>query len=306
MKGFSVRQIPVGKPGAGTKVVRLHYSADPNMTPERVAQLKSQYPDVTMWDREMEIDDSARGGQKVFPGFDESIHVVPPFLPLRKEDWTTWLACDPHPRRAHAFVFLCVNKYGEMVVPWSYWPEEVNKQRDQQGQSRILIREYAEDLASIVKAGMFPDSHIELMDSAGKNFNADEEDNFFDRYQQHGLIFTPAKKNREYAGYDLIEDALTPKKWTVGNIEVMKPTLTIMAGCGDNDILAFQMKQLRWKELTGEAVVNKDAPGQPVDKDHHLVDCVSYILLDGPRFIDRSSFGGLDPGDDPNIPRAHG
>jgi hypothetical protein len=45
----------------------------------------------------------------------------------KAEYWTTWMACDPHPVTAHAFVWLIVNKYGEMIVPWSYWPEEENQ-----------------------------------------------------------------------------------------------------------------------------------------------------------------------------------
>jgi hypothetical protein len=39
-KGLSVRKIPETKPAAGTKVVRLDYSADPTMTPKRVAEEK--------------------------------------------------------------------------------------------------------------------------------------------------------------------------------------------------------------------------------------------------------------------------
>jgi len=87
--------------------------------------------------REMEIDPNTRSGQKVFPEFDESFHLVYPF-DLHRQYWTTWLACDPHPRRAHAFVWLSVNRLGEMVIPWSWWPEATNKMREQNGDSRLL------------------------------------------------------------------------------------------------------------------------------------------------------------------------
>jgi hypothetical protein len=285
VKGFSISKIPEGKPGAGIKVVTLHYSADPTMTPERVAKLKAKYPDPTVWDREMEIDPFARGGKRVFPGFSESVHVVEPFLPLKATGWTVWLACDPHPRRAHGFVWLAVNKYGEMTVPWSWWPEDANRQREQAGKSRLLIKEYAEGLREVENARLFPASYIELMDSAGKNFNADEEHNFFDGYEKEGVIFLPAKKNREYAGYDLINDALALKKFTYGAEEIEKPILTIMRGCGDNDQLIRQMRSLRFREFKGP-VTDKDPPADPMEKERHLVDCLSYILLDGPRFIE--------------------
>ena len=54
--------------------------------------------------------------------------------------------------------------------------------------------------------------------------------------------------------------------------------------------LVQQFKSLRFKEFKG-TVIDKDPPSDPMDKDRHLIDCVSYILLDDPRFIDQR--GGL-------------
>jgi hypothetical protein len=34
-------------------------------------------------------------------------------------------------------------------------------------------------------------------------------------------------------------------------------------------------------------VVDKDPPEKPQEKRRHLIDCLAYILLDQPRFIDR-------------------
>ena len=50
------------------------------------------------------------------------------------------------------------------------------------------------------------------------------------------------------------------------------------------------MNSLRFKEFKG-TVIDKDPPSDPMDKDRHLIDCVSYILLDDPRSIDQR--GGL-------------
>jgi hypothetical protein len=283
VKGLTVRQIPKDRPGAGIKVVRLHYSADPTMTPERVIQLKSAYPDVTMWDREMEIDSHARGGQKWFPEFEDSIHYVPP--PEEEEwtadNWTTWMACDPHPRRAHAFVWLIINKYGDMIVPWSMWPEEENRRRTLARQPRLHCSDYIAKLQVIEKFGFFPPSHIDLMDPAGANFDAEEDVNYFKKYQDAGIIFRPAKKNREYAGYDKISEVLR----VIDHEGKWRPTLTIIQGAGDNDILVAQIKGLRYKELKGVAAETKDPPPDPMEKEKHLVDCLSYILLDNPRFV---------------------
>lgn len=79
---------------------------------------------------------------------------------------------------------------------------------------------------------------------------------------------------------------MTPRKCIIGNDEVYLPRLTIWAGCGDNDKLIHQMKNLRYREWKGN-VTDKDAPEQPEQKERHLVDALIYILLDEPRFISR-------------------
>jgi hypothetical protein len=301
VKGLSARRIPIGKPAAGIQVIRLHYSADPLMTPDRVADLKSAYPDVTMWDREMEIDPHARGGQKWFPEFDESIHFVNVSMDSWSPDiWTTWLMCDPHPRRAHAFVWLMVNKYGDFLVPWSWWPEAVNKEREQKRLGRLGCQDYVDRLRLVENARLFPKSYIDLMDPAGANFDAEEDVNYFEKYRKAGIIFRPAKKNREYAGYDKISEALR-----LTDCEgVKRPRLRIVRGNGDNDILVSQIKGLRFKELKGVAAQEKDAPGDPREKERHLVDCLSYGLLDGPRFIEPKRRG--ESFENHNVVRAHG
>lgn len=299
MKGLSARRIPDNKPAASIKVIRLHYDADPHMTAGVVARLKSSYPDVTMWDREMEIDPHARGGQKWFPEFDDSIH----FVNVSQEHWTvdtwtTWLMCDPHPRRAHAFVWLMVNKYGDLLVPWSWWPEDVNKERELKRLGRLTCSDYVDRLRLVEKAKLFPKSHIDLMDPAGANFDAEEDVNYFEKYQKAGIIFRPAKKNREYAGYDKISEALR-----LTDCEgQMRPRLRIVLGCGDNDKLVSQIKGVRFKELKGIAAQERDAPGDPVDKERHLVDCLSYGLLDEPRYIEPKSY--REPPRDVNIVQA--
>ena len=63
-----------------------------------------------------------------------------------------------------------------------------------------------------------------------------------------------------------------------------------MRDCGDNDIRVRQFKSLRFKEHK-RTVIDKDPPSDPMDEDRHLIDCVSYILLDDPRLIDQR--GGL-------------
>jgi len=58
-----------------------------------------------------------------------------------------------------------------------------------------------------------------------------------------------------------------------------------MRGIGANDELAYQLRTLRYKEWKGN-VTDKDAPEEPEQKRRHLVDCLSYILLHKPEFVE--------------------
>ena len=87
----------------------------------------------------------------------------------------------------------------------SYWP-----QRDE-SEPRQTVKEYVDDLKEIENSGLIVPSRYEVMDVAGKSFNADEERNYFDAYRDEGVYFQPAKKNRDLSGYDWISQALRPK-----------------------------------------------------------------------------------------------
>ena len=68
-----------------------------------------------------------------------------------------------------------------------------------------------------------------------------------------------------------------------------------MRDCGDNHILVQQFKSLRFKEFKG-AVIDKDPPFDPMDKDRHLIGSLSYILLDSRRSLTRTpSSRSFDP-----------
>ena len=293
MKGISKRVTKLG-----FHVLRLHFSADTDKDPATEAG-KKWYEEARRgmseprWRQEYELDYGAMGGQLVFPEFEETLHVVDHSLPFDTAAWTVWLACDPHPRTPHAFVWLGVNRYGEMKVGWSYWPQNT--------ETRLTVTDYAESLKSVHSSSLGLKPYKKLMDVAAKGMNASEERSYFDAYRDAGLVFIAAKKNRDFTGYELINEALKPTSYMVGDKEVMRPRLTIMRGCGDNDELVYQLKSLRYREWKG-TVTDKDAPEEPQDKRRHLIDCVSYILLDKPRFIEKRR--PQEPEDDFNVVRA--
>lgn len=277
MKGISSRVTKIG-----WNVNRVHYSADADKdpaTPTGAAWYTNICKGMRARDvrKEYEIDYGALSGQLVFPELDESIHVVQPYE-LDPKSWTSYLGADPHPRTPHAFVWLCVNRYGKQVIPYSYWP-----QLEDESEPRLTVAEYVENLKLIEASSLVIPARYRVMDVAGKSFNADEERNYFDMYRLAGIHFQPAKRNRDHSGYDLIGQVLRLKDYE----GVEEPTLTIMQGCGDNDELIRELRTIRFREWK-QVMTDKDPPEEVEEKTRHLVDCLSYIELDRPRFIDVS------------------
>jgi hypothetical protein len=269
----------------GWTVVRVHYSADPDKDPARNG--KEWYAHARKgvterdWRKEYEIDYRALGGKLVFPEFDPSIHLVENQFPIDRREWTIYLGADPHPRLAHAFVWLGINRYGDMIVPWSYWPEQTNLELEEQSKGRLSIADYAEKLRNVEESPLgIGKPYMQVMDQAGKNFDAEEGVDYFQKYLEKGLYFYPAKKNRDLSGMDALSETLKLKPYEGRT----KPTLTIWAGCGDNDELAEQIRVMRFREFRGN-VPDKDPPAEPEQKRRHLVDALMYVLLHGPAFV---------------------
>ena len=303
MKGIAKRTTKLG-----FNILRLHFSCDPDKDPETEAG-KRWYDDArrgmsdARWRQEFEIDYGALGGQRVFPEFEETLHVVPAQLPIDPLRITTWLAADPHPRTPHAFVWASVNKEGDIAVVWSWWPDKnaVGAGAELAEKPRPSIPECCEYLRKAERLIVKP--YRRLMDVAGKSFNASEEQDYFEAFRTAkmtrevsgkitttdvGVSFNPAKKDIGSVGYELINQALKPRPVNLpdGTI-VNRPRLTIWGRCGDNDELVYQFKTLRYREWKGQ-VTDKDAPEEPQDKRRHLLDCLKYIFLDRPRFVDRT------------------
>src|SRR5947199_6516271 len=60
-KGISIRHMPDGR-----RVLRIHYSADPERGSEWSAEERKKYSSQGAWDREQEIIHEAGGGERVF------------------------------------------------------------------------------------------------------------------------------------------------------------------------------------------------------------------------------------------------
>lgn len=261
------------------------------MTAERVEKLKSRYADENSWKQEMEIDDRARSGQRIFTRWDATVNLVdPPHPPnsLKRDEWTTWQMCDPHPQTPYAFLWLAANRLGQLAVVWSWWKHE---QDERGGKRKRTIDEYAKMLRAHDSLLMKP--YRRLMDPAGKSWDGEPNKDFFETFrtakdekgQRIGVVFNPAKKNFGYNGYALINQALKLHEYVIDDVLVKRPRLVVWRDCGDNNVLAERLEMARWREWK-VPVDDKDPPEQPELKDLHLVDCLSMGMLDGPRFVE--------------------
>lgn len=279
----------------GSKVMWVHYTADPTMTPERVADLRKRYTNQASWDLEMEIKYDAKSGAKVYPEFDEKIHVIPhEDIPKKL---CRFMATDPHPRTPHAHLWIGVDRYNDWYVYREYWPSiaygtsRVVKDNDQE--KRYSIKDYVETLAfmegnriewryeqTVDLMGIYrrnPNGEVILnryMDQAGKAFRATSEDaevevSLADRYNQYGMVYDdPYKMHR--AGEDAIHDLLRPR---FHQLKGNWPRIHISDRCPE---LIYELKKYRYRTLRNPndtRELHQDA----LEVRSHMIDLLRYL-----------------------------
>lgn len=235
----------------GIAVVRLHYSADPAMTPARVKELRDKYPTDAKWNQEMEIDYMAKAGTLVYPEFDAAVHVLPDArIPKRG---CRFMAIDPHPRTPCAFLWVLVDRWGDWYVYRELWPSVIygkdQKIKDGDEENRLTIKEYAEAVAwlegnelemrhahtakeyAVYRRKGGEKIIYRLMDQAGKGFAATGEaellESYAKRFARYGIQCRDPRKAHQ-TGEDAIRDLLKPRHHSLyGNY----PRLHIAASC---------------------------------------------------------------------------
>jgi hypothetical protein len=212
----------------GIPVLRLHYSADPDITPEWTEKQRKRYTSQVMWDLEMEINYEARSGQKVYPEYDPAIHVIPDSQIPRIG--CLYMAIDPHPRTPHATLWLLIDEYSDWYIFRELWPSVFYGQpkvpSDDVVDPGYTVRDYAEAIAVLEGnelvfkyAGTDKERATyrrrtggervitRLMDYAAKGFQASGEsqefESFADKFDRYGIrCINPIK------AHDTGEDAI--------------------------------------------------------------------------------------------------
>lgn len=279
----------------GIAVVRLHYSADTDLTPERIAKLKSGYPNDAKWNQEMEIDYQARSGTLVYPEFSRAVHVIPDSqIPARG---CRYVAIDPHPRTPCAFLWILIDRFDDWYVYRELWPSkqygEDGKLRDGDEERKYTIKEYAETVAWLEGNEIewrHPETNQEYgvyrrkpgaekiilryMDQAGKAFAATGEaellESYAKRFARYGIECRDPKKSHE-TGEDALHELLKPRFHYIRQSDW--PRLHIAASCIELQLELESHRYMVTRNLSDE----KELKQQAARSRCHLVDCLRYL-----------------------------
>jgi hypothetical protein len=284
--GLTLRRIAPDRPAANIPIFRLHYTADPTMTPERVALLRSGYSSDARFRRENEIAYEALEGELLYPEWHRELAVCEPFDVSDPEAWTIWHACDPHGRTPHAFVWEAFNKHGDRAVCGEVWTG-----RDHPGE-RLTVAQYCEGLRWIESdswdkpialdwsRGKRLHVYYRVMDTHGAAVNSDEGKDFFETYRRHGFNYYSALKGevRLAVARDEIANALLPVEITTGSGKSTRSRLRVFEGCAET---IDEFERVRYPEGDPE----RPADERPMTYRKHLLDCLHYIETAKPRFV---------------------
>lgn len=288
----------------GKAVLRLHYDADPDLTPQRVKAMRSKYSSDAMWRKEMEIEYGALGGSLIYPEFKYDLHVVPDsHVPTRG---CRYMALDPHPRTPHCSLWVLIDEWSDWWIYRELWPSivygESRRLTDQDIENSYPIKFYAEAIAQLEgneiewrnaetdkEYGIFRNHPrgekmvFRLMDQAGKGFRASGEaetlETYSTRYARYGLHFRDPKKAHQ-SGEDAVRELLKPRSH---DAKGQWPKLHIAESCVEL-IMEFGLYKYR---VTTRLNDEKDLKQQATEARCHALDCLRYLANSQAQYIPR-------------------
>lgn len=283
----------------GLPVVWLHCSADPSMTPERLAEIEKGYTNKAIFRQEIHIDYDATHGAKVYDDFDESLHVIPhhkiPKLLCR------YRFIDPHPRTPHAFLWIGVDRWNDLYAYREWWPsiacgnstvvKDSDKQYATPSGKPPTIKDYVDtvataegnriewtkeqrgDLLGIYRRNKGGEYIIDsYMDQAGKAFmiqrEAAEDISLAETYAEYGIVCSDPDK-RHVIGENAIHELLRDRQHDLyGNW----PRLHISDRLEE---LIYEFKKYRYQQ-TKRMNADKELSQQGVEARCHMLDLLRY------------------------------
>jgi hypothetical protein len=136
-----------------------------------------------------------------------------------------------------------------------------------------------------------------VMDPAGKAFatkimdGKPSPESMWDRYRQEGIICTEAKKDFQVSR-DSVGQRLRPRTISDGDGEHTQSQIIIFDTCQE---LILELETARFPRLTALQAEKQDPAENPLKKRLHLLDCLRYIEIENPHFIEPSVAESVRP-----------
>lgn len=280
----------------GISIFRLHYSADPDKTPQWAARQKAAMTNPADYEQEYEINFSAKLGTLIYQMSDEATLEKSFAIPA---NWTRYCALDPHPVVPHAFLWIAVDTWGDAWVYRELWPSKAygllgNSPEDD---NRFTIKQYVETVKWLESLSNPENEHLEepedifmrVIDyaarSMGKGMDESNPDlNFQDRYEDIGQWHFEDCIKDHMAGYETVNEWLKPR-----DVEqkdgTFKPKSKLHFFQDRVPELIHQVKNNRFQQLTPLLAERQDPTGKPVLKRNHLTDDLRYLCMAGLQYI---------------------
>lgn len=278
----------------GIDIFRLHYTADPDKTPEWAAAQKAAMTNPADYEQEFEINFSAKLGTLIYQLHDEA--TLEQSFPI-PADWTRYWALDPHPVVPHASLWVAIDRWGDGWVYRELWPSRVcglpgNVPEDD---NRFTIKQYVEAVQWLESAdnpeneGRAEDVFRRVIDYAARSMGQGFSDenpqfNFQQRFEElGGWHFQDCIKDLN-AGYESVNEWLKPRdvEQPDGNFKPKSKLHIFMDRCPE---LVHELKNNRFQQLTPLLAERQDPTGKPQAKRNHLTDCLRYLCMSGLDYI---------------------
>ena len=278
----------------GISIFRLHYSADPDKTPEWAAKQKEAMTNAADYEQEYEINFSSKLGTLIYQLQDEA--TLESSFPIPK-DWTRYFALDPHPVVPHAALWIACDKWGDYWAYRELWPSKIYGQRGNvpEDDNRFSIKNYVETVQWLESAdnpeneGHDEDIYFRVIDYSARAmgqgfFDEKPEYNFQKRCEElGGWNFKDCIKDNS-AGPEKVNEWLKPRdvEQSDGTFKPKSKLHIFQDKCPE---LVYELKTNRFQELTPIMAGRSDPTGKPQPKRNHLTDDLKYLAMAGIEYI---------------------
>ncbi len=278
----------------GIRIFRLHYSADPDKTPDWAARQKAAMTNAADYDQEYEINFSAKLGTLIYQLHEEAS--LENSFPI-PADWTRYWALDPHPVVPHASLWIAVDKWGDAWAYRELWPSKVYGQRGNipEDDNRYSIKQYVETVSWLESAdnpendGKDEEIHRRVIDYAARAmgqgfFDEKPEYNFQRRFEDlGGWSFEDCIKDNT-AGPEKVNEWLKPRdvEQADGTFKPKSRLHIFQDRCPE---LIHELKNNRFQQLTPIMAERSDPTGKAQAKRNHVTDALKYLCMAGLEYV---------------------